>query len=1387
MSGLVHLCFAVTAAVLPAAGAGIAAPPDAGDPAGVRADVYIDDSLEARDKIDHAKRLARRGQWLDAAALLHEAAETAGDKLIEVAPLSYVGLTEYINGIIADWPADGIAAYRQIVEPDIAVALADETDESLARLVALFDRYFCTETAADLADRIGQQAVEAGELALAERLYRRVLDRHPDAARFADRYRAMVFVLQAIRGEAPILSPADRELPIQWKGEDRTLGSVLPEVTAMFALAASTAPDTDWPMFGGNPARDGSIASTVDELGLLWRYDGFLSAEEEANEGSETLTAQRWRETAKQLSLHAMLSDDLVFVQRYREIVALRRNTGARAWRYTPPAETGLQPSELSDLPPGCDAVTISGGRVYAALGGEVVPYYGYESAQHPPELVCLDARTGRLIWRIGQDGSDFTEVSFDTAPLVQGDAMYIVGRRRRSFGFEDCYLYRFSAADGTQQARTHLGSASTGTYGARRATLAIPAMHGDTIFVCTNIGSIAAVSAQTGSVRWLRVYEREQEGETGDGAWTMREVKPWAFNPVIYREGRLYCLPIDAPCLLVLAGEDGRLIQTVPKTDLANIVSMYGVRDGLLCGFGDKAFCYNLESGAMRWTSDLAPTAQALGRGAWSGDRILVPTTEGLSSFALLDGGRTNAAWDTDGVPGNVLPLREHLLIAGDGAVSAYVRKAEIWRSLRARMAAAPTDPLPALELAEVALQGGELPEAMEALDEAVRRAGGLLDPPPPAVRRRFYDDIRTFVDVHDKRAALNAQVLKKLVVIASQCAPDEEASLQYRLRFGDLFDHYERPADALRLYQQVLRDRSLRELSFANDTEASQTGGAVVQRRIAALLERRGKEIYEPYEAEARGLLDTGRAAKDERLIERVAEVFPNSDAASAALLELGELYLAKGEPETAAATFTRAYYRHGNPLDRPSIVKMIASAYAQANRPEHAFRWLTKAARELPGATVEYEGRRMSFLAFRDALLGGRDRLEPQRPRVTLPLDGSFSKALDPAGRLLVPQFRESPQANWSRYFVAGPDGVRALAAGGTEEAWPAPLKFPAPPRLLFAGNRIVLLATAFEVAAVEAETGAPIWSHADYPDDFDPTQDDWEDGRSFRAHALGGDRLVSVREDGRMTCVSVTSGQVLWSRGVNPLPLGPLRVADAWVVYTVLEEGSHSVVLLDAGTGTQHARVVSVESRPVEGFFVTLDGQLVIVTTRSLTSYDIDASTMRWRVSLDGHLRSGTLSAGLDAVYFSDDGRRVRKIGLDDGQTAWETDDLVRRGEDDLSVNRLGGFLFLSTAESISAVDDVSGLTLWRGTTPNLVRFLSRFVTTSYVVAIDVSDAHRDEPSRAFFYDHRQGSGVIPKNGGALELGKLEDIRAVLVLDDTILVQTGNIIRGWTRKK
>src|SRR5205823_14001370 len=126
----------------------------------------------------------------------------------------------------------------------------------------------------------------------------------------------------------------------------------------------------------------------------------------------------------------------------------------------------------------------VADGRVYAALDREITR--GGDQSLMAVSLVCLDAQTGRELWRndLERLSSEFEEVRLDGAPLLHEGKLFAVARRRKPFGFESCHLLRLDPQTGALEDCVHVGEAATGSYGYHRATLGHPAAGGELVFV---------------------------------------------------------------------------------------------------------------------------------------------------------------------------------------------------------------------------------------------------------------------------------------------------------------------------------------------------------------------------------------------------------------------------------------------------------------------------------------------------------------------------------------------------------------------------------------------------------------------------------------------------------------------------------------------------------------------------------------------------------------------------------------------------------------------------------------------------------------------------------------------------------------------------------------
>jgi outer membrane protein assembly factor BamB len=504
---------------------------------------------------------------------------------------------------------------------------------------------------------------------------------------------------------------------------------------------------------------------------------------------------------------------------------------------------------------------------------------------------------------------------------------------------------------------------------------------------------------------------------------------------------------------------------------------------------------------------------------------------------------------------------------------------------------------------------------------------------------------------------------------------------------------------------------------------------------------------------------------------------------------LIARGELLVNQDRESDAAALFAEAYHRYPLLTDRPALLFRIADAFEQRGSRKRAYLWLTKAAREYPTYRFPFEGRPTSFAEYRERLSDVAARVEPSRPAVTLPLTHSFTVMWDERTQLLEPRFADVPAAEWSVFFAATDDGIRAFDARTARAVWSQPAVSRTRTQFIFASGEQAVFANLYELFALDARTGGRRWSHGSVPEHVDRVDGDWEDGRTIRQFAHFEDQLAYVHDDGTITVIDLLTGDVRWSQVHSPAPVGPVAMSERWLAYSYVDPTADEKViiyLVDAETGAYSHAIPTQEKRSVEELFITLDGELVMATSRTVSVFDPGSGQPQWATPLEGFLRKGSLKADLDALYFSVDGRTVRKLSLADGRVVWESEALSRRGDEDITVDIVDATLLVSTPSAVAAVDAITGLTLWRGTTPEDARFIARRPSAAYLCAVHVGIEGDKPTATAYFYDHRNASGVIARDGGALALGTLGDIRSVLLVNDALLVQTGSTIQGWSRK-
>jgi hypothetical protein len=429
-----------------------------------------------------------------------------------------------------------------------------------------------------------------------------------------------------------------------------------------------------------------------------------------------------------------------------------------------------------------------------------------------------------------------------------------------------------------------------------------------------TNLGAAASLDAYSGSIDWLNIY-RDQNSPPpmlpGFGAILQNRLgipfmsAPWKYNPAVVQNGRVFVFPTDGKYLFIYDAGTGEEIKRIWLADLPDATDLTKP-DTFLAVRGDSIFLSgSSRAWRLNWQEydhDKNPTPddgwatvdfdQPLrGRGFVTADALYLSTQSALRRILLKngmidprDGTFPKNNWDADQEgAGNVIAAEDHVIVAGDRFVAVYTDVALARVRLDRQVAAAPNDPSPRLHYAEVMFASGQTDVAMQKLQEAFSLLGAATD---PAAHDRAFGDSMRFA----ARLAANAPdvaVVNRLFDLAGSAAQTPLQKAQYRLARADFDLHQFAVPAALQLYQEILADPAIAHADVPDQSGALTPAGLIVRQAIAQVLSRpEGKQAYAPIEQAAAEALEHARSANDPLLMQRVAEVYPNSASAPAAM---------------------------------------------------------------------------------------------------------------------------------------------------------------------------------------------------------------------------------------------------------------------------------------------------------------------------------------------------------------------------------------------------------------------------------------------------------------------------------------------------------------------
>jgi outer membrane protein assembly factor BamB len=458
----------------------------------------------------------------------------------------------------------------------------------------------------------------------------------------------------------------------------------------LLALARDSAvwpavpPSADWTTFGGSPQRNAVISAPVDVGGPAWAEPIALPQITLAEGGVPLNSGSRPRRVAEDnnvlLSYHPVVSGHLLLVNDQTRILAYDLRTGQPAW----PAPEGRGPDDAARIFRGVDppphptyetlgaprfTLTVSGSRLYARMGQPITAVKNGDVPLGSSYLVCLDlAAQGRVMWKVeAEEGT-----AFEGTPVADAGRVYAALRRGGSYVGQ--HVAAFDALTGRLLWKTHLCDAETPARGDRdECTHNLLTLAEGSVYCNTNLGAVASLAADDGSIRWVSTYPRAMRGDLSDmAAHWYRDL-----TPCLYDRGLLFVAPADSEQILCLDAATGARYWHSRHAEDA--VHLLGVAHDHLLASGDRLYRFHIPSGKMvqQWPrEDTGP--RGYGRGALIEGHVLFPTRERIHVFSTETGLEVRQPIELTvrgAVGGNLVVTPEYLLIAGDQRLWALSR----------------------------------------------------------------------------------------------------------------------------------------------------------------------------------------------------------------------------------------------------------------------------------------------------------------------------------------------------------------------------------------------------------------------------------------------------------------------------------------------------------------------------------------------------------------------------------------------------------------------------------------------------------------------------------------------------------------------------------------
>ncbi len=1256
----------------------------------------------------------------------------------------FVDLRAFCHRSLALLPPEARAIYRGRIDPVAEGWFRDgSARRDVSTLRRIVDLAFCSTWGDDALELLGDIAFQDGRFGEALAAYRQIVPGregagyhlvYPDPSVDVARLAAKAILCRAAAGETLDVAAELAEYSGRYRdasgslaGRKGAYATILKEALQADHLAPRSEPDGRWPTFAGSLRRQRVIPEAVDVGSQQWRVpldrvSGGHAGNSYGNIRGMAASPQG-PPGERLLAYHPIVLGDQVIVGDGTRVLAYNLNDRPAGrpgsaptaiepvWKHDPQTIIPQAYKNSTSIPR--YTLTAVGNRIYARMGpatpSAFVPV-GRGSGGASSYIIALDWKAqGKLLWI--QRAADLAlpnrgptlpnrSVNFEGTPVADGRNVYLAVTDRREQ--TSTYVACFDAETGVRRWVRYLGAASPDTdnfmgmgmpfnppppsdFGHRLLSL-----EGPYLYYQTSLGAVVALEAETGSIRWIANYPRQDQTRSNGSDRDL--------NPAIVHDGLVFVAPSDASAIFAFHADNGRLAwKSDPIPDEVKVTHLLGVAKGRLVATGDRVLLLDSRTGKLVSTWPDSGKSEGYGRGLLAGDRIYWPTKDRIEVLDQSSGLRAEPpirlmeSYHTTG--GNLVAGDGFLIIAQADALVVFCQNSRLIERYREELVRDPNQASTHYRLARAAEAVGRDQLALESYDLAVRhaRASETVDGQPlaeVAVDHEYQLLIR--LGEQERGAGAHGGAAASFEK-ASRLARGAADRLRARLSLAEVQFEGGHPDQAVSILGSVLADEPLRSLTVdSEDGHRAVRADLLIGDRLSAILKKCGRPIYEPYDKKAKELLEQGRRDQDARVLDEIAKAYPAALIVPESIFELAKLHESAGRPAQAARAYKRLLTLGTIPdADRGRALLRLARVF-QAQNYLVAARdaYLDLQARHgrlrLPDVMPNLT---LGEIAAAELASPALSQISAGQPRPPLPLplsrtwhrespDTQPLRVLTAAGVL--------PGLQSCRAFVLDGSRISPLDPSSGEGRWTVDLEASASwigylSDKLLAGNTQ-------RVVAVDPTTGQEQWRFSQQPssrgrrgpDPFakpgpKPEAQAGATAASASLHGfqLSGHRLFCLRGDHELVALDGESGATEW---VFRSPGGPIN-ENLWIGTDriVLQvQGPSQLLVLETESGRLVVHTPLADGEQLERPPVPIDEDhvLVVPDRRTVKKFDMSRGQFIWDYRESAEMPvNGPPRAMVDAerLLVLHDGRLLIRLDPVNGSRRWS----ITLGIEDLS--------------------------------------------------------------------------------------------------------------------